>query len=500
MDPFLGKPISPLDLAEPYAFEVKADAAIGDAEMDVRNDASVSGAIADFVVGTGFSDLPENVVDLGKRCVLDGVGVMLAGSREPCARIARQYVAEIAGRREAATFGEGSMRAPAHLAALANGIAGHALDWDDTALSLEADRSVLIHPTMQPLCAGLAVAEKLRSSGRDFLTAFVLGFDVQVKIAEAIFADHFAGGRGFHTSGTIGVFGAAVAAAKLMGLDAHGTRNALAIAATMSSGLGVNHGTMSKPLNMGRAAESGVTAAHLASLGFDGSAKAFEGGRGFFEAFAGGFVPERLLNRLGQPWALVDPGTSVKPYPSGVVGHPGMDAMKKLVTRHDLSPEQVDRVVVRTGPNVLDPGPLRIAHARTALEGKFCVPFQMAAIILRRKAGLSEFSDDFVRSEASQALQRRVEPRLDPRIAALGKGKIVFEIELITTGGERYVERSEEDYRGGPQNPLSWDELADKFRDCAAPVLQDEKIDVVIDRIRHLQEEESVKKFAETII
>jgi len=460
--------------------------------MDMRVEKTVSGAIASFVAGTGFDDLPGDVVEIAKRCIVDGTGVMLAGSTEQCAQIVRSYIADVAGKAEATTLGAGSLRAPAHLAALANGVAGHALDWDDTALSLEKDRSVLIHPTMQPLCAGLAVGETVGASGPELLTAFALGFDVQVKIAEAIAPEHFAGGRGFHSSGTIGVFGSTVTAAKLMGLDEEQIRHALAIAATMSAGLGVNHGTMSKPLNMGRAAETGVTAARLAGLGFDGPARAFEGGRGFFEAFGGGFAPERLVNRIGRPWALLDPGTSVKPYPSGVVGHPGMDAMRTLVIAKDIQAENVDRVVVRTGPNVIDPGPLRIAHATTALEGKFCVPFQMAAIILRRKAGLSEFSDAFVASDECQALQRKVEAVLDPGIAALGKGRIVFEIELWTRDGSCYSQRSAEHYRGGPRNPLSWDELGEKFRDCASQLLTPERIDESLNKAKSLEEETSL--------
>ncbi|MEM7444978.1 MAG: MmgE/PrpD family protein, partial [Pseudomonadota bacterium] len=387
------------------------------------------------------------------------------------AKIARDYVKAVDGVEEATIIGSGDLRAPVHLAALANGVAGHALDWDDTALSLEKDRSVLIHPTMQPLCASLAVGEHLHASGTDFLTAFILGLEVQVKIAEAIHPDHFTGGRGFHSSGTIGVFGAVVAASKLMALSRVQTRNALAIAATMSSGLGVNHGTMAKPLNVGRAAESGVTAARLASLGFDGPANALEGGRGFFEAFGGGFDETKTANRLGNPFAIVSPGISVKPYPSGVVGHPGMDAMRKLVTQNDIDAADIDRIHVKTGPNVINPGPLRVTHATTALEAKFCVPFQMAAIALRRQAGPDEFSNDFVQSDACQDMQRKVAVAIDPAIAAMGKDKLVFEITVATHDGSRFSGRSDGTYRGGPANPLTWGELCQKFLDGSSKQL-----------------------------
>lgn len=439
--------------------------------MTTTDKTGVTRELAQFIFRTTFEDAPKEAIDIAKRCVVDGAAVILAGSLEPCAQILRTYAKQTGGAAEATTLGAASLTAPAQLAALVNGTAGHALDWDDTALSMEKDRSVLIHPTMQPLCAGLAVGELVGASGRDFLTAFVLGFETSVKIAEAISAEHFTGGRGFHTSGTIGVFAAAAAASKLMRLSEPEIVNALAIAATMASGIGANHGTMSKPLNMGLASEKGVTAARLAHLGFDGNTTALEAGRGFFEAFGGGFDPSKISGRLGDPFAILVPGTSIKPYPSGVVGHPGMDALRELVNAHDIRPEEVAEIFVKTGANTIAPGPLRIQHATSALEAKFCVPFQMAAILLRRKAGLSEFSDPFVQSEACQALQKRVRAVVDPEIAARGKDKVVFDITVATHDGRTFRGVSAEHYRGGPRNPLSWAEVCAKFEDCADPVL-----------------------------
>ena len=425
---------------------------------------------------------------MAKRCFLDGLATIYAGSSEPCARIARVYLSQVGGSQEATTLGEGTLKVPIHMAAFANGVAGHALDYDDTALSLDKDRSVLIHPTMPPLAACLAVGEHVGATGQELLTAFVLGFEIEVKIAEAINPEHFTGGRGFHSSGTIGVFGSVVAASKLLKLTEEQTRNAIAIAATMSAGLGVNHGTMSKPVNMGRSSETGVTAARLASLGFDGPANSLEGGRGFFEAFGGGYEPTKIIGRMGSPWACLNPGTSVKPYPSGVVGHPGMDTMKRLVEKHDIKPEDVASVTVRTGENVIFPGPLRIDHATSALEAKFCVPFQMSALILNRKAGLEEFSDAFVQSTACQEMQKRVTAVLDPEIVALGKDKVIFEIDLVTTDGRSFTERSDDVYRGGPKNPLTWDELVAKLSDCSNALFGEEQRDAIVASIRNLDQ------------
>lgn len=440
----------------------------------------VTHELVKFVIETTFADLPAETIEIAKRCIVDGTAVMMAGSVEPAPVILRKLAREMGCVAEARTLGRDSIRVPVHLAAQINGMSGHALDFDDTALSEEKDRSVLIHPTIQPLSACYALAEKLGVSAEEFLTAFILGFEVQVKIAESINADHFTGGRGFHTSGTIGIFGATVASCKLLSLDYKQTSNAIAMASTMSAGVGANHGTMSKPLNMSRAAENGVTAARFAAAGMDGPNNALEAGRGFFEAFGGGYDPEKVIGRMGNPWAIVYPGTSIKPYPSGVVGHPGMDTMKKLVEKHDIQPEDVESIEVRTGANVIDPGPLRILHANNELEAKFCVAFQMAAITLRRKAGLAEFSDAFVQSPECQEMQKRVTAILDPEIVALGKGRIVAKITLNTKDGQTYYEESDRFYRGGPKNPLTYEEVSDKFRDAARGVLNCEKMEAFL--------------------
>lgn len=437
----------------------------------------VTHELVKFAVDTTYADLPAETIEIAKRCIVDGVACIMAGSPEKAPSILRELAAENKGTEQARTLGRNSMRVPVHLAAQINGMSGHALDYDDTALSEEKDRSVLIHPTMQPLCACFALGEQLGVSAEDFLTAFILGFEIEVKIAEAIGAEHFAGGRGFHTSGTIGIFGATIAAGKLLGLDYNQLTNAMGIAATMSAGVGANHGTMSKPLNMSRAAENGVTAAKFASLGMTGPNNALEAGRGFFEAFGGGYDPEKIIGRMGNPWAIIYPGTSIKPYPSGVVGHPGMDTMKKLVEKHDIQPADVESIEVRTGANVINPGPLRIAHANTELEAKFCVAFQMAAIVLRRKAGLAEFSNAFVQSPECQELQRKVTSVLDDEIVAMGKGVIVARITLTTKDGQSYYEESDKFYRGGPKNPLTWEEVSEKFRDASQGVLTNENMD-----------------------
>ncbi len=351
----------------------------------------VTDAVVGFVAGASFDAMPNDVRLQAKRCLIDGLGCVLAGATARGSAIVRDYVKASGGRAEATLLGPEPMTATAAQAALANGASGHAMDYDDTQLSTTPDRvfGLLTHPTVPVLSASLALGERLGVSGRVFLEAFLTGFEVECKIAEAINPDHYL--RGFHSTGTIGTLGAAASAAKLLGLDRGKLAHTLGIAASMSSGIRVNFGSMTKPLHAGRAAENGIVAAELASRGFTAGDVALDGEWGFFEVFGGGADLSRIVGVLGRPYSIVTPGVSVKPYPCGSLGHPTMDAMMKLVTDHDVKPEQVKHVSVRAGSNILNP--LRYKTAKTELEAKFCLPFMMSAIILRRRAGIREFTD-----------------------------------------------------------------------------------------------------------
>ncbi len=347
---------------------------------------NATGDVVRFITRDRF-DFPPEALHLAKRCVIDGLSVMLAGSTTRGSRIVYDYVRSTQGIGEATVFGSNTFRTSAAAAALANGASGHALDWDDTQLSTSADRifGLMTHPTVPPLAAALALGERGQVSGEQFLEAFLVGFEVECKIAEAIDPSHYR--KGFHSSGTIGAFGAMAAAARLLRLDAEATAHALSIVASTSSGIRVNFGTMTKSLHVGRAAQNGVTATELAGKGFTGGADGLDGQWGFFQifSFGNGFDPDRIVGQLGNPYSIVTPGVSIKPYPCGVLGHPSMDAMRKLVIDNDVSPEKISEIRLRAGSNILNP--LRYPIAHTELEAKFCPAFMLSSIALRRKAG-----------------------------------------------------------------------------------------------------------------
>lgn len=457
----------------------------------------VTRIIVDFVSTADIQNFPREVIHLGKRCLIDGIGLVLAGSTADCSVLLRDHIQSISGKPESSILGRKAMKAPARLAALANGTSGHAHDFDDTQLSKSPDRiyGLLMHPTIPPLAAGLAMAEKLSLSGIKFLEAFLTGFEVECKIAEAIDPSHYK--KGFHTSSTIGSFGAAVCAAKLLNLKSDQIARAIAIAASGASGIRVNFGTMTKPLHVGRAVENGVFAVDLASRGFTADSEGLDGPWGFFQIFGGGFDPDKIVNQMGNPHTIVDPGISIKPYPCGVLGHPSMDAMLKIVVEHDIKPGQIKAIKLRAGSNILNP--LRYKKARNELEAKFCLPFMLSSIALRRKAGIQEFSDEFVASEPVQRMMDKVENIHDPEIEAKGFDKIRSIVEVYLEDGRKLVQAADERYRGGPDHPFSREELHQKFTECADLVLPADRIQKALDLLESIEKAETLQELLRTL-
>lgn len=425
--------------------------------------------VAEFVVRTKVEDLPSDVIELGKKSILDGFGLALSGSVAKSGELVRRHLDDLGLDEGAATVIGGGRKVAPRFAAFANGVGIHADDYDDTQLAVAKDRvyGLLTHPTAPALPAAFAVSELLKASGRDFMMAYHLGVEVECKIAEAINPDHY--NLGFHTSGTIGTFGAAVAAAKLLGLDLAGIRAAIGGAASMAAGIRANFGTMGKPLHVGRSSENGVTAAMLVKEGFTFDDDALDGRWGYLAVAGRGGEPGLVLGRFGRPFALVSPGISVKPYPCGVLTHPSMDLMKAVMQDEALAPADIGSVTLHAANNILHP--IRYRIAATELQGKFCMAFLLSAMILRGRAGKEEFTDAFVRSPEVQAMQARVHTQYDPAIDAMGQDRILSRIEVSTTDGRRLSRMSDHRYRGGPDHPLSDAELEEKFLDGARGVL-----------------------------
>lgn len=447
----------------------------------------LTAAAAQFAAGLAFDDLDSEVLKLSKRCLIDGLGVMLAGSEQPGMAPLESFILAEGGAAQSRLLGLGGRRVATSRAALWAGTAGHAMDWDDTQLAEGPGRpyGLLMHPTVPPLAAALAVSDLVAAEegrpveGERFLAAFNAGFEVACKIAEAINPDHYM--RGFHTSGTIGTFAAATTAAKLLGLDAGGIARALGVAASMAGGIRAGFGTMTKPLHVGRAAENGVTAALLVRGGFTANEEALDGKWGYLAVAGPGGEPALVRDRFGAPFTMANPGISIKPYPSGVLTHPSMDALLFLLRDEKVSADRIASVTLHAGRNVL--GPIRYRIAKTELEGKFSFAFLLAAIILRGRCGKAEFTDAFVASPECQAMQQKVETAFDQRIEDMGWERIRSRVVVETTDGRTLERWADENYRGSPHNPLSDAEVEGKFRDCAAGLLDGARVDEVLQAI-----------------
>jgi len=436
---------------------------------------------AEFIETVTFADLPPEVLRLGTRCLLDGLGLYVAGSDHECVTILARVAEATGGKGEAQLLGKASVRVPAPLAARVMGAAGHAHDWDDSQVSHDPDHvyGLLTHPTIPPLTGALVAAQTQGGvSGKELMLAFMTGFEVEAKISEWMLPQHYK--RGFHTSGTVGAFGAYAAYAKLLGLTGDALRHGLGIAASFAAGIRVNFGTMTKPLHVGRASENGVIAAILAKAGFTADPSALDGIWGFCAVHGGGVSPEKLSQGFGRTWTIDKPGVSIKPYPCGVLTHPSADLMVKLVREHNLGSSQIERVVLRAGSNILNP--IRYPIARNHLQAKFSLPAILAMVALNGKAGKREFSDGFVGSEAMQAMQRRISCQFDPEIEARGFDKMRSSIEITLTDGRVVRGDADERYRGGPENPLTDAELEAKVFSCAEGVLDAEATRRLIDK------------------
>jgi 2-methylcitrate dehydratase PrpD len=290
--------------------------------------------------------------------------------------------------------------------------------------------------------------------------------------------------RGHHTSGTVGTFGACAAAAKLLGLSGAKLAHALGLAASFAAGIRVNFGTMTKPLHVGRACENGITAAMLASKGFEADPAALDGTWGFFSVMGEGFDAGKVEAGFGNPLTIVSPGVSIKPYPSGILTHQSMDAMLKLVLDHDLKPEQVDRIRFFAGKNIIEP--IRYPIAKNHLQAKFSMPALLSMIVLCRRASHHEFEDAFVAGDKMQDLQARTEVINDLEIDAQGYDKIRSRIEVVTKDGKLLTQWADERYRGGPSNPISDQGLDDKFRMCAEGVIDTAKQEELLALVRSI--------------
>jgi 2-methylcitrate dehydratase PrpD len=442
--------------------------------------------IATFVVNTTYDDIPASVIEAGKKSILDGLGLAIAGSVAKSGEIVRDYLGTLGlSNNGPATVIGTSLRTTARFAAFANAVGIHADDFDDTQLAVAKDRvyGLLTHPTAPALPSALAIGETVQCSGAELMLAYHLGVEVECKIAEAIAPRHYQ--HGFHSTGTCGTFASASAAAKLKKFDLDRTLRALSIAGSQSAGLRENFGTMTKPFHAGRASESGIVAADFSALGWTATDKILEAQRGFFHAAGGGYSPEAIDGKLGNPWTFDFPGVSIKPHPSGSLTHPGMTEMLRLIRENDLNAKDIDWVDVGTNQNM--PNALIHHRPQNELQAKFSMEFCMAILLLEGKAGLPEFTDEVVHRADVKAMIEKINFLVHPEAEAAGYDKMTTIIDIHLKDGRTISGRADFG-RGSPANPMTYEDVAEKFLGCTTAANWPESLSKnIIDQVHRLE-------------
>ena len=421
--------------------------------------------VARFIADARLDAMPTDVIDKAKKVLADTFAVILAGAGSEVTEPLLRYV-EASGERGIVPILGTAQRATREAAALVNGTFGHALDYDDVLSMMPA------HPSAVILGALLSLAHARRYSGRQFIESYVVGVEVGARIGQAMTVGHY--NRGYHGTGTLGLFSAMGSVCKLLQLPPDDTRTAFGIAASTASGLRRNFGTMTKPLHTGWAARSALTAVSLAQCGFSAAPDILEAKAGFFSTYGvAESDPDAAARQLGQPWVMVDPGIALKRFPCCYATHRGMDGVLTLRRELGFTADTLARLECRMPPGGMHV--LIYPEPTTGLEGKFSLQYALAAGVLDGDYTLWSFEDEAVRRPEIRRLLTIIDAHEDERCAdndpllqtrSSGSRGYVEVIATTTDGRSRSVRIDRAP--GHPDRELTWDDLHRKFLDCAA--------------------------------
>jgi 2-methylcitrate dehydratase PrpD len=441
------------------------------------NMTSTTQILARYIVNAKPEDIPAAVEREGQRCLLHWIGCSIGGSHEASVDVALAAVQEIAGAGAASLLGRGERLDLAH-AAFINGVSADVLSFSDT------HPPTLIHAGGVIGSAALALAERHPTSGRDFLNALIIGYEVACRIGLSIYPWHYT--RGWHITGTAGIFGAAAAAGKILRLDEQHMLWALGIAATQSAGLREMFGSMSKNLHIGRAAQNGLVSALFASKGFTSSQQSLEAPRGFTHVLGENPDLDVITRNLGKTFEILL--NTYKPYPCGVVIHPIIEGCVNLATAHDLKPGDIRSVSLRCNPLVIELcGKERPA---TTLEAKLSVYHSAAAALIARRMTDFEYRPAFIERADVLALRARVAVTVERKIRE-DETEVVVELD----GGARFTCHIDH-VIGSAARPMSDADMERKFRGLTEPVLPQAQVDQLIESCRNVAQLDDVAVLA----
>jgi 2-methylcitrate dehydratase PrpD len=429
--------------------------------------------IARFVVNTSYQDIPGDAVEKAKRTALDCLGATLAGVAEPVSQTIIGYIAKLGGPPQASVIGQG-LKVSAPDAALANGVIAHALDYDDCGVKIG-------HPSVLVLPAVLSLGEHLGASGQDLLTAYLLGLEVEGKLA--LHADFKLMQARLNHQTWYGSIGAAAACAKLLRLDVAKTRMALGIAGNFACGLSANHGSMAGAMAAGNTCHNGVIAALMAQEGVTANPDVIEAKNGFYDTLVGPghYDAERMAEGLGDPFYIESPGIGLKMYPSCYHTHRALDGVFQLLGEHRLSDKDIAAVDVGTSERAMRV--LAFSEPATPYQAKFSMPHCIAAAVVDHQVTLETFTDHKFEDRNIVAARKKVhlsfpDVPIWPGLADVGPDTefVGNPVTIRTTDGRSYSARVDIP-RGDPALPLTDDELLTKYRECGRRQLRPDDIE-----------------------
>ncbi|MBI4501805.1 MAG: MmgE/PrpD family protein [Gemmatimonadetes bacterium] len=429
---------------------------------------------SDFVAG---ARVPAEARAVAAAAFLDTIGVMLAGAAEPAARAVQEVARTEGGEPHCRIIGTSHVTGPSW-AALANGTAAHALDYDDMCFVS------LAHPSAPLVAAALAAGELARAPGRVLVDAWVVGFEIEAVLGRAMNPRHYT--QGWHCTSTIGTLGAAATAARLLGLDRDATAQCLSVAASEASGLKENFGTDAKPLHAGLAARNGIVAALLARSGLTASNRALEGPQGFLVAMGSQRADlGDTLEELGHRWEVLETGVTIKLYPSCAGTHPALDTILDLKRQHGFTTADVESIAI--GVDAVTPTILIYDRPTTGLQGKFSMQYCAAAAVVMGRVGLDTFESAVVNDARIGGLLPRITMTVDSTLRtdapALTQARVTIKL-----GDGRTLTAYADGARGYPARLASAQELTTKFRECAGRVLDPTRTDAAIRMLQLLDQ------------
>jgi len=451
--------------------------------------------LAKYCHSLKFKQLPDEVVDRVKYFFLDFVGVASRGSQENSSKSMYRFIREMGRSRQGGVVIGTKERAPHLYSALANGTSAHAIEMDDV------NNESSLHPGVVVFSAALATSEMVGGSAKKFIEAAILGYEVMIRLGKAAGAEN-SYKRGFHPTGTCGAFGSSMAASKILGLDEKGLLSALGIAGSQAAGSMeyLAQGAWTKRFHAGWAAHSGMVAAQLARKGFRGPTSIIEGRDGFLHAYSNGADPSKVLEGLGSGFEILH--TSVKPHGCCRYMQPPIDAVLKIVKENDLPAEKVEKVrvgILRAGAHLIAE-PLEEKYSpQSVVDAQFSMPFGAAVAVLYRKAGLGEFRLSKIRSEEVNQMMKRVECVADSDLEKTFPKQWCATAEISTKDGKRYFTKIEY-CKGDPENPLSWDELIEKFHDLSHGLMSKNQRLKIIDQVRSLEMIRDLRKWSPLLL